>query len=100
MPLAAGVAKSLGKRIAKATTEAGEISGRLTAHLSEILKASKMIRIYQKREIEYQKSKYIITEMVNKSAKIASIIIRATPNGNFNRCNDSWIYILFGNVNF
>ncbi len=79
MPLAAGVAKSLGKRIAKATTEAGEISGRLTAHLSEILKASKMIRIYQKEEIEYQKSKYIITEMVNKSAKIASIIIRATP---------------------
>ena len=38
-----------------------------------------MIRIYQKEEIEYQKSKYIITEMVNKSAKIASIIIRATP---------------------
>ena len=79
MPLAAGLAKSLGKRIGKAVSQAGEISGRLTSHLSEILKASKMIRIYQKEEVEYQKSKNIITEMVNKSAKIASIIIRATP---------------------
>ena len=72
MPLAAGLAKSLGKRIGKAVSQAGEISGRLTAHLSEILKASKMIRIYQKEEIEYQKSKDIITQMVNKSAKISS----------------------------
>ena len=79
MPLAAKLAKSLGKRIGKAVTEAGEISGRLTSHLSEILKASKMIRIYQKEESEYLKSKSIITEMVNKSAKISAIIIRATP---------------------
>ena len=79
MPLAAGLAKSLGKRIGKAVSEAGEISGRLTAHLSEILKASKMIRIYQKEESEYIKSKNIISEMVNKAAKISSIIIRATP---------------------
>ena len=79
MPLAATLAKSLGKRIGKAVSEAGEISGRLLSHLSEILKASKMIRIYQKEEVEYNKSKKIISEMVNKAAKIASIIIRATP---------------------
>ena len=51
----------------------------MTSHLSEILKASKMIRIYQKEDIEYQKSKDIIFEMVNKGAKISSIIVRATP---------------------
>ena len=79
MPLAATLAKSLGKRIGKAVSEAGEISGRLLSQLSEILKASKMIRIYQKEEVEYNKSKKIISEMVNKAAKIASIIIRATP---------------------
>ena len=79
MPLAAGLARTLGKRIGKAVSEAGEISGRLTSHLSEILKASKMIRIYQKENEEYEKTKNIISEMVNKSAKIASIIIRATP---------------------
>ena len=79
MPLAAGLAKSLGKRIGKAVSEAGEISGKLTAHLSEILKASKMIRIYQKEDVEFQKSKNIIFQMVNKAAKISSIIVRATP---------------------
>ncbi len=79
MPLAAGLAKSLGKRIGKAVSEAGVISGQLTSHLSEILKASKMIRIYQKEETEYEKSKNIITQMVNKAAKISSIIVRATP---------------------
>ncbi|MDC3152237.1 ABC transporter ATP-binding protein/permease [Pelagibacteraceae bacterium] len=79
MPLAAGLAKSLGKRIGKAVTEAGEISGRLTSHLSEILKASKMIRIYQKEDVEFEKSKNIIFQMVNKGAKISSIIVRATP---------------------
>ena len=79
MPLAAGLAKSLGKRIGKAVSEAGEISGKLTSHLSEILKASKMIRIYQKEDVEFEKSKNIIFQMVNKSAKISSIIVRATP---------------------
>jgi ABC-type multidrug transport system, ATPase and permease components len=79
MPLAAGLAKSLGKRIGKAVTEAGEISGRLTSYLSEVLKASKMIRIYQKEDDEYQKAKNIIFQMVNKGAKISSIIVRATP---------------------
>jgi len=79
MPLAAGLAKSLGKRIGKAVSEAGELSGKLTAHLSEILKASKMIRIYQKEDDEYRKSKDIIFQMVNKATKISSIIVRATP---------------------
>ena len=79
MPLAAGLAKSLGKRIGKAVSEAGEIAGSLTAHLSEILKASKMIRIYQKEDVEFQKSKDIIFQMVNKAVKISSIIVRATP---------------------
>jgi len=79
MPLAAAIAKSLGKRIGKATSEAGEISGRLTAFLSEIFKASKMIRIYQKEKIENINADNVITEMVNKNIKISSILIRATP---------------------
>ena len=39
MPLAAFVSKSLGKRIGKATGEAGEISGRLTTFLAEIFRS-------------------------------------------------------------
>jgi len=79
MPLAAIIAKSLGKRIGKATGEAGEISGRVTAFLSEIFKASRMIRIYQKEKIENENASNVITEMMNKNIKIASILIRATP---------------------
>jgi len=79
MPLAAIIAKSLGKRIGKATSEAGEISEKLMTYLSEIFKASRMIKIYQKEKIENQNASNIITEMLNKNIKIASIMIRATP---------------------
>ena len=79
MPLAVIVAKSLGKRVGKATNEAGEIAGRLTTFLSEIFKASRMIRIYQKEKTENQNANNVITEMLNKNIKIAIIIIRATP---------------------
>jgi len=79
MPLAAVIAKSLGKRIGKATGEAGEISGRLTKFLSEIFKASRMIRIYQKEKVENENASSVITEMMNKNVKISSILIRATP---------------------
>ena len=47
MPLAALVAKSLGKRIGKAVSESAKIEGNLTAYLSEMIKGSRMIKIYQ-----------------------------------------------------
>ena len=80
MPLAAGLAKSLRKKIGKASLQKLEkFLEKLTAHLSEILKASKMIRIYQKEEVENKNQKCIIFEMVEKLQKISSILIRATP---------------------
>ena len=79
MPLSATLARTLGKRIGKATVQASEISGKLTAFLSEILKGSKMIRIYQKEDVENKNAKNVIDELVNKNIKIASVIIRATP---------------------
>ncbi len=79
MPLAAAFAKNLGKRMGKVTGEAGEISGRLTAFLSEIFKGSRMIRIYQKEELEKANASRIIDELVNKSIKIGSVMIRAQP---------------------
>ena len=47
MPLAAIVSKSLGKRFGKVTSESAEVSGRLSTFLSEMIKASRMIKIYQ-----------------------------------------------------
>ena len=79
MPLAAGLAKSLGKRIGKATTIAGESSGILASFLSEIFKGSKMIRIYQREEHENMKAKNVINDLVEKNIKIGSVMIRATP---------------------
>ena len=55
IPLAGGFAKSLGKRIGKVVTQAGELSGKLATFLSEIFKASKMIRIYQRENDEKEK---------------------------------------------
>ena len=79
MPLAVFFAKSLGKRIGKVQTEAGEISGSLTSFLSEIFKAAKIIRIYQKEEQENRNAKNVINKLLEKNIKMASVMIRATP---------------------
>ena len=79
IPLAGGFAKSLGKRIAKATANAGISSGNLATFLSEIFKGSKMIRIYQKENQEKIKAEKIVNDLVEKNIKISSVMIRATP---------------------
>ena len=79
IPLAGGLAKNLGKKVGKATIQASEISGTLTAFLADIFKGSKIIRIYQKEEMENKNSNNVINELVDKSIRIASIMIRATP---------------------
>ncbi len=79
MPLAGGLAKSLGKRMGKATSKAGESAGILASFLSEIFKGSKMIRIYQKENLEGKRASNFINDMVEKNIKIGSVMIRATP---------------------
>jgi len=79
MPLAVVFAKNLGKRIGKVQKETGEISGDFTSFLSEIFKASKMIRIYQKEEREKENADIFINKLVDKNIKISSVMIRATP---------------------
>tara|TARA_B100001564_G_C20583464_1_gene644309 strand:- start:11 stop:1240 length:1230 start_codon:yes stop_codon:yes gene_type:complete len=79
IPLAGGLAKNLGKKIGKATTQASEISGNLTAFLTDIFRGSKMIRIFQKEEVENDNAKNVISNLVSKNIRIASIMVRATP---------------------
>ncbi len=79
IPLAGGFAKSLGKRIGKVVSQAGELSGKLATFLSEIFKASKMIRIYQRENDEKEKASRIIGDLVEKNIKYNSVMIRATP---------------------
>jgi len=79
MPLAAILAKSLGKRLGKVTTESAEVSGKLSSFLSEMIKGSRMIKIYQQEKFESGRSKKILENYMQKQIKIASVIIRATP---------------------
>ena len=79
MPIAAILAKSLGKRLGKVTTESAEVSGKLSSFLSEMIKGSRMIKIYQQEKFESERSKKILKNYMQKQIKIASVIIRATP---------------------
>jgi len=79
MPLAAIVAKSLGKRINKAVGESTKIEGSLTSYLSEVIKGTRMIKIYQQENFEFDRSSKKIEERTNIQIKIGKILIRATP---------------------
>ncbi len=79
MPLAAFVAKSLGKRIQKAVAESARIEGVLTSYLSEMLKGSRMIKIYQQENFELNRSREKLELRENIQNKIGFILIRATP---------------------
>ena len=79
IPFAAGLAKNLGKKMGKATLQASELSGKLVSFLSDIFKASRMIRVYQKEDDEEKNSKEVISQLVDKNIRLGSLVIRATP---------------------
>ena len=79
IPLASAMARSLGKRVGKVTTEATEKSGLLTTYLIEIFKNHKLIKIFQTEEYENSRAKKYINELKEKSKKIGIVFVRATP---------------------
>jgi len=79
IPLASAMARSLGKRVGKVTTEATEKSGLLTTYLIEIFKNHKLIKIFQTEEYENSRAKKFINDLKEKSKKIGIVFVRATP---------------------
>ncbi|RZO49155.1 MAG: ABC transporter ATP-binding protein [Candidatus Pelagibacterales bacterium] len=79
MPFAAFVAKSLGKRIGKATKQSIVLNASLQSYLSEMLRGTRMIKIFQQEKFETDRSSKILTENMNIRNKVAMIMIRATP---------------------
>ena len=79
MPLAVLVAKSLGKRMNKAVSESAKIEGNILSYFTEIIKGSKLIKIYQQENSELDKSQKKLNVRMNIQNKIGFIIIRATP---------------------
>ena len=79
IPLTATLAKSLGKRISKAGSESMDLSARLSSFLSDIVRGSKIIKIYQSEEREQNRAVKSIDDLNNKLIKIGIIQIRLTP---------------------
>jgi subfamily B ATP-binding cassette protein MsbA len=79
MPIAAVVAKSFGKRIGKVTTESTQLNATLMSYLSEMLKSSRMIKIFQQEKFELKRADVELTNNMDKKIKIGAIMVRSTP---------------------
>ena len=79
IPIASITAKRLGKRMGKVSTEAQEKSGDLNKYLIDLFKNHKIIKIFQREKFENIRSEKYVNELKEKSIKIATVFIRATP---------------------
>ena len=79
IPLASISAKTLGKRIGKVTTEAQEKSGYLTTYLVELFKNHKLIKIFQKENLEIDRADEYLAELKDKNKKIQTVFVRLSP---------------------
>ena len=79
IPLASYMARSLGKRVGKVTTQATEKSALLTTYLIEIFKNHKLIKIFQNEDYENTRAKKYIDDLKEKNKKIGIVFVRATP---------------------
>ena len=79
IPLASIIAKILGKRMGKISTQAQEKSGELNRYLIDLFKNHKIIKIFQRENFEETRSEKFVNDLKEKSAKIAAVYIRSTP---------------------
>ncbi len=79
IPFASFTAKKLGKRMGKVVTEAQVKSGDLNKYLIDIFKNHKIIKIFQREKYENDRSEKFVNDLKEKSIKISSVYIRATP---------------------
>ncbi len=79
IPIASFAAKKLGRRAGKVTTEAQEKSAELNKYLIDLFKNHKIIKIFQREDFEYERSENFINKLKEKTIKIFTVYIRATP---------------------
>ena len=79
IPFASITAKRLGKRMGKVVTEAQEKSGDLNKYLIDLFKNHKIIKIFQREKFENERSEKFVNDLKEKSIKISTVFIRATP---------------------
>ena len=79
IPLASLAAKKLGKRIGKVSTQAMDRAGILNTYLFEIFKNHRLTKIFQKENYEKKRADLFISDLQEKSKKIAEVFVRASP---------------------
>ena len=79
IPLASLAAKKLGKRIGKVSTQAMDRAGILNTYLFETFKNHKLTKIFQKESYEKKRADFFISDLKEKSKKIAEVFVRASP---------------------
>ena len=79
IPVAAVASKKIGKKMQKATTENLDAFGTFTKFLSEILRGTSVIQIYQREREELQKFSNVIDMRLKKEKKVEQTRHRAGP---------------------
>ena len=79
IPIAAIAAKKIGKKMQKATNENLDAFGTFTKFLSEILKGTSIIQIYQREKEELKKFSEIIDDKLKREKKVEQTKNRAGP---------------------
>jgi subfamily B ATP-binding cassette protein MsbA len=79
IPLATIVARTLGKRITKATKETMDTSALFTKRLVEIFKNHRIIKSFQTEKFEHERSSNDIKNLKEKAIKMTEIFTRNTP---------------------
>ncbi len=79
IPLASIAAKTLGKRMGKATKDQMNKVGKLTSYLIEIFKNHKLTKIFQKEDYEKERADFFLNELKKTNRKINILFVRASP---------------------
>ena len=79
IPVAAFFAKNLGKKMGKFVNRSLEASENFTKFLSEILKATTLIKIFQKEEEESKNFKKVINDRIEIATKVEKTRLGAGP---------------------
>ncbi|WP_075536517.1 ABC transporter ATP-binding protein [Candidatus Pelagibacter communis] len=79
IPLASIASRTLGKRMGKVVNEAAEKSAFLTTYLVELFKNHRLIKIFQNEIFESNRAENHLHQLMQKSKKIATVLIRMSP---------------------
>jgi len=79
IPLASFAARSLGKRVGKASLQHMILAEGLTKFLVELFKNHKLIKIFQKENFENNRANKYLHDIKEKSIKVTTVYVRASP---------------------